>query len=404
MPDAHAHLSPSDAERWISCPAAIRMDEQVPEEPESVYAAEGTLAHTLGELKASLEFGKITKEQYRLRYVKWYEQIEAFCGGDDDRAEETVLEMERHTDAYVDLIKERVALFPGSTVLFEVRVHPGVEECWGTSDTIIVSPVHVEVIDFKYGAGVAVEAHGNPQLRLYGLGALEEMADLIGDPEVVRITVHQPRMNHVLTEEITPEALREWRDTKVIPAANLALHDPDAPFGPSDEACRWCPASGQCRAQIEAVFATADFDEKPDVLSMEELAEALNRKKMIQDWLGALEKVALQATYSDGKTIPGYKVVLSGGQRSVQDVEKAIEILVDAGYTEDEVLAPRKVKGIGDLESLLGKDTFKTLLEEPGIVTKSKGKPALAPESDKRPSITPNNEAAAEFGAAVEED
>jgi hypothetical protein len=58
-----------------------------------------------------------------------------------------------------------------------------------------------------------------------------------------------------------------------------------------------------------------------------------------------------------------------------------------------------KVKGIGDLEKLLGKERFAELLEKPGIVKKSDGKPALAPESDKRPAIAPNTEAAKVFEA-----
>jgi len=313
-----------------------------------------------------------------------------------------MIEMEEHTDAYVALLQERMDLFPGSILFLEIRVFPGVPECSGTSDAIIVSPVHIEVIDFKYGAGVAVEAVGNPQLRLYGKGALEEYGNLLGDTEIVRITVHQPRMKHVLTEEITPEELTGWIDEVVIPAATLAL-GPDAPFGPSDQACRWCPLSGQCRAQVEAVFAT-DFEAKPDLLSPEEMAEVYAKRKQVQDWLNALEVAALDMAYSKGKPLPGYKVVLSGGQRGVRDPEKFREALLEAGYSEDEILTPRKPKGIGDTEKLLGKERFKELLEDSGIVTKSAGKPALAPESDNRPAIAPNTEAVKEFSQADEED
>lgn len=398
MAGMHARLSPSDAERWLSCPAAIRAEEEsgVVDE-ESSYAREGTAAHALGEIKASLHFGKITKQQAIARRAEWAKEFEEYA-----EDPETMIEMEEHTDAYVALLQERMDLYPGSILFLEIRVFPGVPECWGTSDAIIVSPVHVEVIDFKYGAGVAVEAHGNPQLRLYGLGALEEYDGLMGDAELIRITVHQPRMNHVLTEEMTPAALYEWRDTKVIPRAELALSD-DAPFGPSDEACRWCPLSGQCRAQLEAVFAT-DFDAKPDLLTPEEISETLGKRKMVQDWLNAFEVAALSKMYSEGVPVPGYKVVLSGGQRGVRDAEKFRSALLEAGYSEDEILSPRKPKGIGDTEKLLGAARFKELLEDTGIVTKSDGKPAIAPESDKRPAIQPNSEAAKEFTAADEED
>jgi hypothetical protein len=392
MPGEHAKLSPSDAERWLSCPAAIGMDEKVPPEAESPYAREGSAAHALGEIKASLAFGKITGQQYSRRMAEWNKEFEQY-------AEDPVVfaEMQEHTDTYVALLKERMDLYPGAIIFLEVRVDTGVPSCWGTSDAIIVSPMHVEAIDFKYGAGVAVEARGNPQLRLYALGALDEYGDLLGTTELIRITVHQPRMSHILTDEMTPDALREWRTDVAIPGALLALSD-DAPFGPSDEACRWCPASGRCRAQLEAVFAT-DFETKPDTLSADEVAEVLGKRKMVSDWLNAFEVTALSMAYSDGIPIPGYKVVLSGGIRQVKDAERFHDTLVEAGYDEAEIMAPAKPKGIGDTEKLLGKERFKELLEDSGIVKKSDGKPALAPESDRRPAIAPNSEAAKVFEA-----
>lgn len=389
MPSAHAKLSPSASERWLSCPASIRMEERVPAEPSSIYAREGTIAHTLAELRASLAFGKITQKQFDARYRKW------LTSHNDIVTDEVAAEMWMHAEAYVDLIRERMELYPNSTVMFEKRLDTGVPTCWGTSDTVIVSPQHVEIIDYKYGSGVAVEAEGNSQLRLYACGALDTYGDILGETEVVRSTVHQPRMDHVLTEELSPAALRQWRDEVVIPIAVVALGD-DAPFGPSDEACRWCPASGRCKAQLEAVFAT-DFEADPELLEPEEISEKLAQVKMIRDWLNAFEIAALSMAYSEGVAIPGYKVVLSGGQRAIRDADAAIDALVGAGYDRADVVNT-KPKGIGDLEKLLGKESFKEILEDPGIVTKSDGKPALVPESDRRESINPNAEAAKAFG------
>lgn len=392
MSGQHARLGPSDAERWMSCPAAIQAEEASGlVEAESTYAREGTASHALGEIKASLHFGKITKQQAIARRAEWAKEFEEYA-----EDPETMIEMEEHTDAYVDLLQERMNLYPGSVIFLEIRVFPGVPECWGTSDAVIVSPVHVEVIDFKYGSGVAVEAHGNPQLRLYGTGALEEYDGLMGDVELVRITVHQPRMNHILTEEMTPAALLEWRDTKVIPKAEEAL-GPDPSFGPSDQACRWCPLSGQCRAQLESIFDAVDFDEEPATLTADELAEVYSKRKQVQDWLNALEIAALDRAYSKGEPLKGFKVVRSGGQRGVRDAERFHDTLVEAGFSEDEIMTKPKPKGIGETEKLLGKERFKELLEDTGIVTKGDGKPALAPESDSRPAIAPNSEAAKEF-------
>lgn len=391
MPSSHAKLSPSASERWLVCPGSVGLSEQFPDES-SIYAEEGTCAHALAELKASyIILGEYTSEQYHRAHRHWKSQWPEFTS-----KEEILTEMEIHTDAYVELLKERLTLFPNSHLSLEQRLDTGVPSCWGTSDAVISSPFHIEIVDFKYGSGTAVFVERNPQLRLYGVGALDAF-DILGDIQLVRITVHQPRIGrngYVATEEITPEDLREWRSS-ILPIAEEAL-GPDAHFQPSEAACRWCPASGQCKAQMNDIFSLP-FDEEPKLMTPEQMAEIRPKTAMISSWLEAFEKAALHVTFSEGKTIPGYKVVLSGGRRYVADHEDAETKLLVAGYDREEFMTPRKVKGIGDLESLLGEEDFERILVKPGIVKKSEGKPALVPESDKRPAINPNSEASKVF-------
>lgn len=350
---------------------------------ESPYAREGTAAHALAELKASFSFGKIDERLYHSRRNHWREEYEI-----DDITE---LEMDEHTDAYVELLHERMELYPNSVLMLEQKLDTGVPKCWGTSDTVIVSPLHVEIIDFKYGSGVMVTAKKNPQTRLYAIGALENIAELLGDVELVRITIHQPRMENLDTEELTPTELRTWRDS-ILPVAEEALGD-DAHFGPSASACRWCPASGRCKAEMEEVFKT-EFDVTPDTMSPEKVSETLARVDFVRQWLTSFEETALTMAYAEGQEIPGYKVVLSGGIRKIQDEEKVIKVLEDAGYTFDEV-AKTKVRGIGELEKLLGKEKFAELLNS--HIRKTDGRPSLVSEDDSRPPISPDTEAAKDF-------
>lgn len=391
MPDQHAKLSPSASERWLSCPASIRMEALVPPQTESVYAAEGTAAHALAELKASLAFGYIDRRTYIKRRDNWR--------GSFNITPDTEGEMEEHTDEYVRILQERAQLYPDTVVMLEQRLDTGVPTCWGTSDAVLVSPRHVEIVDFKYGSGVIVRAAGNPQLRLYACGALDQIADLLGEVETVRITVHQPRAGtgEPDTEEISPEDLRQWRDTHVLPVAQEALGE-EARFGPSDEACRWCPASGRCKAQLEDVFSDPVLDayQDPRLLTPDEVAEALSRVRHVQAWLTALEEASLAMAYSEGKSIPGYKVVLSRGKRYVADPEGVIRTLVDEGYSFDQV-GKRSARGIGELEKLLGGAKFELLLDP--YIRKSEGKPSLVPDKDKRASINPNDEAQKEFAS-----
>ena len=386
MPKQHARLSPSAAERWLECPASIRMEVHVPPERESEYAREGTAAHGLAEIKAGLEFGLITKAQARRDRAAWEKEFQI-------TDPEQLAEMERHTDAYVELLRGRLADHPGSQIMLEQRMDTGVPTCWGTSDTVIVSMEHVEIIDFKYGQGVQVVAAGNPQLRLYALGALDTFGDLLGETKEIRITVHQPRIDgHVDTEVLTPAELRKWRES-IIPIAEEALGD-NAHFGPSDTACRWCPASGRCKAQLEAVFADEIVESDPETLSPEEVSEQLARIPAIREWLKAFEEAALSMAYSEGTPIPGWKVVRSGGQRRVSNPDGAEFALTELGYEEEQIMK-RSIRGIGELEKLLGKDRFAEVMAP--YLTKSEGSPSLVPEDDNRKAIDPNGEAAKEF-------
>lgn len=378
----HAVLSPSSAERWLACPASVRLSIGVKDES-SVYADEGTNAHTRAEMIAARRFGLIDEAEYLRRQKRWRSIVT-----DPDAR----LEMSDHADDYADLIGEALARHPHSSLLLEQRVYTGVHGCWGTADAVIVSPRHVHVIDYKYGKGVEVCAEDNPQLKLYGVGALDTFGDVLGDTEFVEWTIHQPRLGTTSTDSTTVADLRRWRDHAVAPVAAEALAGSDR-FGPSLTSCRWCPVAGTCRPRIETL-ARLDFGH-PELMSANELAELIPRLPEIRDMASAVEAAALQRVYADGETIPGWKVVRSGGRRKIVDDEEAIDRLIRAGFTREQV-ERRSARTLGDLERLVGK------AELPGVLgstlERSEGKPALAPEDDDRPAISPASAAAEMFG------
>lgn len=393
MAAQHARLGPSGAQRWSTCPGSVLLTELLPNDS-SVYALEGTAAHALGELKASLALGKMSQGEFDQRRQAWAEEWAQFA--------DVFEEMEHHTDAYVDLIFERKARYPHSQVFLEQRVETGVPECWGTADVVIVSPFHVEAIDLKYGRNL-VGVVGNPQLRLYGVGALEKFGDMLGTTETVFYTIFQPRLMSTLTESMPAADLREWRDS-LIPIAEIALK-PGAPFGPSVENCHYCPASGQCKAQMESVFAN-DLDTKAEVLTPSEIADALGQVDHIREWCDAVEKVAFKKADDTPNSVPGWKIIKPPGNRFVKDPAKAIRVLKTAGYEEDDYMKPpgeRTIQGIGALEALVGKVSFKALLEDTGIVTKGEGKKKLVPADHKSPAYDKNSEAAQVFAKVQEE-
>jgi hypothetical protein len=382
---AHALLSPSSAERWIPCPASVRMIESLDRADDggSAYAEEGTRAHTLAEMRAAIAFGLIDQGEHDRRYASWLATAEVH--GDD------VEEMEGHVATYVSYLQDLAAGMEGPvTVRLEMRVQTGVPGCWGTADAALMSPTRIVVVDFKYGQGVVVRVEGNPQLKLYGVGVLE-LLDLLGTIETVDVAVCQPRAGGTSLYSMSAKDLRHWRDTDVMDAAR-ETQSPDARFGPGEDSCRWCPAAGICRPRM-AYVTQRDFG-NPDVMDEDELAQAVKSIPKIRDWCNAVEKEGLFQAYSEGKALPGLKVVMSGGKRSVTDPEAAVERLVEAGFKEEQV-ARKNVQTLGVLEKVVGKQRLPEVLGD--LLRKGDGSPSLVDESDPRDAISPLTEAGKDF-------
>lgn len=389
-PSQHAVLSPSAAHRWMTCPASIRMTDLVstPVQSDSVWAAEGTVAHTVAELSARYYvLGSLSKKAFRSKVRK------ATKGWTEEQRHDMI----RHGKAYAKYLAQRMRVHPHTVLLLEQRVQTGIDQCWGTSDAVLVSPEHVEIVDYKYGTGIWVYAEGNEQLMLYAVGALEQIADLLGDVELVRLGIFQPRLDHYDTWEIAASELRAWRDAAK-PVAADALAGSDV-FGPSEQACRFCPAAGECRPRMEAALVD-DFGADPDLLQPDDISDILDRAQEIKNFLAAVEERALRLAYSEHVPLPRWKVVLSGGRRGIatQDVEEAAGILTQLGYDAEDIYdyPERKLKGIGALERLMGRGKFADFLGE--LAKPPPGRPSLAPEDDPRPAVSNLSEAQKEFG------
>lgn len=383
MTAAHASLSPSSAHRWLACPASVQLiAETYPDgTPGSEWATEGTQAHTVAELFASQSFGLVSTEVAERGLDRVRREVSPESWG----------EMIESARGYATLLDSIIDGRPAH-VLLEQRFQTGIDKCWGTSDAVIVTEGVIHVVDFKYGRGVPVSAEGNPQLRLYALGAARTMSDLYDFTEV-SYTVHQPRLESVSTETTSVAELEKWATEVVEPTARLALEGTDR-FGPSEEACRFCPMSGQCRAQRDAAIA-ADFGD-PAVLSPAEIAGALEQVDQIEQWCKSLRETALRLAYEDGVEIPGWKVVRSGGRRTIADPERATEKLTEAGYPVDKI-SRTTLHTLGVLDKLVG--GRKILGEILGdLVQVSEGRESIVPEDDKRSAVNRTADAVRDFG------
>lgn len=384
MPNVHAKLSPSAAHRWINCPGSVALAEQCPAAGTSDYAEEGTTAHALAEIKLRSFLEPTGKPSpIMAKELKQIKASEFYCG-----------EMEEATDFYRDVVTEKLlAGGPDAELMVEQQfsLAEWVPEGFGTADAVIISDNVIEVCDLKYGKGVKVDAKGNPQLRLYGLGAAWLFGDLY-DFDTVRVTIIQPRLDHVSTEEIKLQELLLWAEDEVKPRAHMAIEGTD--YTAAGDWCRFCPAKAICRKRAEKNLELAKMEFKqPGLLTDEEIGQVLKQAEDLEKWVADVSAYALQQAL-DGKTYEGWKLVEGRSIRKYADDLKVAETLKAAGYDEA-LLYERKLNGITAMEKLVGKKKLTEVLGD--LIIKPAGKPALAPESDKRPAISTTEAAKADF-------
>lgn len=379
MATAHALLSPSAAHRWMNCALSARLCEGMADKG-SDYAREGTLAHARCALKL--------KEYLRKDSTAEREEIESL-------REYQTGEMDEYTDGYFDLVTERYEFqrrqTPDARLLVETRLDfcDYIPDSFGTADAVIIADGCMDVIDFKYGKGVTVSAVGNPQMRIYALGALSAFGNDY-DIRRVRMSIIQPRVENYSSEEVDVRDLQEWAERELKPKARAAyLGVGQATPG---DWCKFCKGSGVCKGSAQMAAEVFGQHRDAAMLTDRELAEdVLPRLPLIRSWLAAVEEYALTRAMS-GATLPGYKVVEGRSNRRITDAAGVAEALTKGGLGEAAFMRPPQLMTITELEKSVGKKRFGQLCGR--FITKPQGKPTLVPASDKRPAF---NAAAEDF-------
>ena len=384
-PIQHTFLSPSASHRWLNCTPSAMLESYEPSS-QSKYAQEGTEAHELAEIKLSYALHQINDEQYAAKFDAFIMKSQYYNEEFNEYVNKYIIEVMNIIK--LDYENERVGVYLEERVKFEDIVPQG----GGTSDVVIVGKDFVHIIDLKFGKGVPVSAIGNPQLRLYALGAVKShLRECIC--REVRMTIIQPRLDDITTDSLSISELNDWALNYVKPRAELAI------AGQGDlvpgEHCKFCKCRGKCQALADKQLAVAqaEFEEvvvqnkilQPCDMTPEMIAKALQIAPLFIDWFKEVQNYAARATIMNGLKIPGYKLVEGRSVRQLINPEAIKEKLCTNGYAEDDYMKPREMLGISGLERNIGKSVFANLCGE--YVVKPVGKPTLVPESDKRPSI-----------------
>lgn len=196
---AHALLSASGSKRWLSCTPSAKLEATLPEPKRNTkgidFSAEGTLAHSLSEIRLRLHYNQIGHEEYEREYeiIKTHPIYKDYKDTERD-------DFEANVDSYVLYVRSQIG--EGDIPLFEQRVDfsDWVPDGFGTADVVILSKHSIRVIDLKFGKGVPVSAIDNTQLRLYALGAWAKFREEHPNITEVSYTIHQPRLDSISTD------------------------------------------------------------------------------------------------------------------------------------------------------------------------------------------------------------
>ena len=340
----------STAKRVINCPGSVALVAEMPPQPSSSYAEEGTLLH---------------------------DEISEFLGNLDYRFTCSQDLIEDKLKPALDLLDE---IDPDKTMEYEVETRVGFGDLlpgvFGSTDLMGRIGNKAIILDWKFGAGVPVPAEENEQLMFYAAAAMrtpEAKWVFDGATEVELVIIQPPTIKRWTT---TIERIKEFEQT-LIRAVKIA-QQPDAPLKNGDH-CRWCAAKPVCPVMTGAVDRAVAI--KMEKIDVDKIGAYLHNADLLEDWIKDLRSLA-EEMLKKGKPVPGWKMVPKRATRSWVKEEDAKTALLQH-LKESEVIETKLVSPAA-AEKLLKAQKLK--LPDGLTVAISSGN-TIAPESDPRPAV-----------------
>jgi hypothetical protein len=321
----HSKYSASGFEAAMLCPGKPVMEAGKPNNS-NIYSATGTCAHLL--LDYHFKDGRDPAAfQGRIFPVDGFD-IEV----DDD--------MVQAVGTAIRNIKEMAGdgmILSEQVVNYSRYLQVDKDDAWGTADIIVMRGDELQVHDYKNGSGVVVQAENNPQMMLYGLGALEAVNDTLGPFKTVRLVIHQPNVKDAPSEwSLSVADLEHWALVTAGEAVDARKEASNTPLAyaspewaqdflvPGEKQCKFCKAKASCpalRAEVASAitsefsipaspeeFAEVVPDKMTPQVSDDWLAACMDKADLIEDWVKAV-RAEVERRLMAGQQVPGYKVV-----------------------------------------------------------------------------------------------
>jgi hypothetical protein len=340
----------STAKRVINCPGSVALVAEMPPQPSSSYAEEGTLLHDeISRFLGDLEY-RFTCSQELIQDKLW---------------------------PALDLLDE---IDPDKTMEYAVETRVGFGDLlpgvFGSTDLMGRIGNKAVILDWKFGAGVPVPAEENEQLMFYAAAAMrtpEAKWVFDGATEVELVIIQPPTIKRWTT---TIARIKEFEQT-LVRAVKLA-QQPDAPLKNGDH-CRWCSAKPVCPVMTGAVDRAVAI--KMDKIDVDKIGAYLHNADLLEAWIKDLRALA-EEMMKKGKPVTGWKMVPKRATRSWVKEEDAKAALLQH-LKESEVIETKLVSPAA-AEKLLKAQKLK--LPDGLTVAISSGN-TIAPESDPRPAV-----------------
>lgn len=402
----HSILAPSASERWHNCPGSVQLIAQCPPAEPSKYAEQGTAAHMVAAQilnGVNVVSGKIVTEA----------GFEFIISQNEDKDDTVCLDHIYMYTEYVNGLIEQYNLQPNQIKIEQKIKLRGQDadggERFGTVDFAAFIPgVGLYIVDFKYGAGVGVDAESSLQCRDYAVGFWDMLT-----PEkralipLLKVVIVQPRGGFAGIKEATfLQAAIEMHGDDIDAAIMRVFQNPQVVAGPW---CKntFCPAKAHC--EVARAYAEESTGVKYDMILAEDQtlplirpAEATNeqiaffceREDFVINWFAEMRKEGYRR-FKNGQPIARHKIVEKNTHRKFTDEDKVKTMFApDLGeriFTEPKLISPNQLEQLWRRETKCTVKEAKELLDE--LTYKPTGDHVLVPESDKRPAVATDGEA-----------